>query len=101
MDPNYKPLQQQADQLHGKFLDYRDDRNDQLSRWLENETKQVREDIEQGKAPRSVESRIQEIQKQLAQAKAQPTAAMSTDDAARLFDGYENMRVKLRGMPNY
>lgn len=101
MDPNYKPIQQQADKLHHKFIDICDDRESSLARTLENETKEVREDIESNKAPRSVEDRIKRIQQQLQQAKAHEVSALSPEDADFLFDAYEHLRVSLRQMPNY
>jgi gas vesicle protein len=101
MDPNYKPLQQLADQLHGKFIDMCDDRSDQSAQWLEGETKQVREDIEENKAPRAIEDRVRGLQNRLQQAKDRPTDAISPNHAADLFASYEQLRNKLRSMPNY
>jgi hypothetical protein len=101
MDPNYKPIQQQAEKLHFKFKDVCDNHEDQLARWLEEQTKEVREDIERNKPPRAVEDRIKNIQQQLRHAKAQPVPALSPDDADLLFDSYEQLRGKLRGLPNY
>lgn len=101
MDPNYKPLQQQADRLHHKFQDIVDDRSQSLARSLESECREVREDIERNKAPRAVEDRIKRLQQSLRQAKSQATPALSPDDADMLFDAYESLRESLRRLPNY
>ncbi len=101
MDPNYKPLQQQADKLHYKCSDVIDDRNHPLAQMLDRETKEVREDIESNKPPRNVEDRIKRIQKELERAKDTPVPALSPDDADMLFDEYERLRESLHRLPNY
>lgn len=101
MDPNYKPIHQQADKLHHICIDILDDRGNPLGQMLERETKEVREDIEQNKPPRSVEDRIRRIQRELEKAKDNEVAALTPQDADRLFDEYERLRSDLRGLPNY
>lgn len=101
MDPNYKPLQKQADRLHHTFMDIADDRNHPVGRSIEKEGREVREDIERNRPPRAVEDRIRRLQQTLNQAKASPTPALSPDDADRLYDAYEDLRQDLRSLPNY
>lgn len=101
MDPNYKPIQQQADRLHHTFRDIADDRNSPVGQTLEKETREIREDIESNRSPRAVEDRIRRVQQVLHQAKDSPTPALSPDDADRLFDAYEDLREALRRLPNY
>ncbi len=101
MDPNYKPIHQQADKLQYKCKDLIDDDRDPLAQMLQRETVEVREDIEQNKAPRAVEDRIKRIQQQLEKAKSQEHPALSPQDADYLFDAYEQMREDLRGLPNF
>ncbi len=101
MDPNYKPLQQQADKLHHKCSDIIDDRDHPLAQLLIRETKEIREDIESNKPPRKVEDRVKQVQKELEHAKDRPVSALSPDDADLLFDGYERLREDLRQLSNY
>lgn len=101
MDPNYKPLQQQAEHIHHKCMDILDDKSDPLAHLLERETKEIREDIERNKGPRTVEDRIKRVQRELERAKARPVPALSPDDADLLFDSYERLREGLRRLPNY
>lgn len=101
MDPKYKELQKQADSLHSRYLGMRDAPDDQLAVWLDKQTKEIREDLEQGKAPRSVETRVLEVLKQLEHAKSEPSPAISQQDAGALRSEYEHLREKLRGLSNY
>ncbi len=101
MDPNYKPLQQQADKIHHKCMDVLDDKSNPLAQLLERETKEIREDLERNKGPRTVEDRIKRVQRDLERAKDQPVSALSPDDADLLFDSYEQLREGLRRLPNY
>lgn len=102
MDPNYKALHQQADRLHNKFLDMRDDRGDQMAKWLEVQTRDVREDMEQNKSPRSIETRIQAIIKPLEEIKRMAdSSALSGHHAGELVEAYEHLRQELRRLPNY
>lgn len=102
MDSNYKSLHQQADRLHKKFLDMRDDRGDQLAKWLEVQTRDVREDMEQNKSPRAIEARIQGLIRPLEEVRMKADSpAISSHDAAALLNAYEDMRQNLRRLPNY
>lgn len=97
MDPNYKPLQKEADRLQHRMNDWIDDRNDPTGASLMREAREVMEDIESSKAPRSVEDRIKRVQRLL----QQDTPAISPEHAKTMEDEFEDLRRRLRDLPNY
>lgn len=101
MNANYKPLQQRADRLQYRLQDCIDNGTDNLSRQAMQIARDVREDIESNKAPRSIEARIIQLQRRLEEIKAQPSAAMTPRDAGSLLEDYEDLRRVVRGLPNY
>lgn len=101
MGMNYKDIYKQAMNLEHKLKDRLDDRNHPLSQQLIRQTKEVSEDLESQKDPRSVESRIREVQKLLIQARADGTAVLNPEESDMLHDAYEDLREDLRGLPNY
>lgn len=101
MNEQYKRLQRTADRLQFKCQDLLDDRSDPLGQLLIRETREVREDIEASKPPRSVEGRIVSLQRELAKARSTQLPAISPNDADYLFDEYDRLRTELRSLPNY
>jgi len=101
MNPNYKPLQQQADRLRHRVQDRIDDDSHALARQLTQASRNVMEDIESSKAPRSVESRIQQVQRVLEELKEKESSVMSARDADTLEEDYEELRREIRKLPNY
>jgi hypothetical protein len=97
MDPNYKPLHREADKLQHRVNDWIDDRGHPAGSALLKESREVMEDIERNKAPRSVEDRIKRVQQYL----RQDSPAISPDHAKTLEDDYEDLRRGLRSLPNY
>ena len=97
MDPKYKPLHQQADRLQHKMSDWIDDRSHPVGSNLLRESREIMEDLESSKPPRSVEDRIKRLQQHL----RQDSPAISSDHANSMEDAYEDLRREVRGLPNY
>lgn len=97
MDPKYKALQQQADRLQYKMNDWIDDKGHPLGAALIKESREVREDLESNKPPRSVEDRV----KRLIQHLRQDSPAISPEHAQSMENDYEDLRRSLRELPNY
>jgi hypothetical protein len=98
MNPEYKDLRIKADKIFYRCNDVLDDKGAAGS--LTGEVRNVVEDFEQGKNPRSIEDRIKRIIEQLKDIRSQGQI-MDTGDADDLIDRYEELREELRGMSNY
>jgi plasmid stabilization system protein ParE len=101
MNAAYKPIHQQADRLHHKTEAMIDDRSNPMAETISREARNILEDIESDKGPRSVEDRIKRLQQQLERLKDTPTSAISANDADSLQDSYEQLRGQLRRLSNY
>lgn len=101
MDPNYKPIHQQADKLFHKFQDIVDDRGDALAGSAEREIKEVVELLEMNRPPRAVEDRIRQVQQMMEKVRSGGSRMMTTEDATFMFQSYEQLRNQLRRLPNY
>jgi hypothetical protein len=101
MDQAYKQIRQQADRLHHKTEAMIDDRSHPMAEAISRECRNVLEDIESGRGPRTIEDRIKRLQQQFEQLKDRPTPAISTNDADTLQDEYEHLRRAVRSLPNY
>ena len=101
MDPKYQPLQKTADQLRYRMQDVVDKDAHQLASQLVKTARDVMEDIECSKAPRAVESRIEQLKRALEHFMSNPSEAISPNEARAMSDSYENLRRQLRAMPNY
>jgi DNA replicative helicase MCM subunit Mcm2 (Cdc46/Mcm family) len=101
MDPKYKPLQKQADALRYRMQDIVNKNAHHLGRQLVQVARDVMEDIECSKAPRAVESRIEQLKRLLGHFRANPSAVISPEAAQAMYDAYENLRRQLRALPNY
>ncbi len=97
MDPKYKAAHQQADKLQHRMSDWIDDRSHPVGSALLRESREVMEDLESNKAPRSVEDRIKRVQQQL----RHDSPAISPDHANSMEDAYEELRRQVRELPNY
>jgi uncharacterized coiled-coil DUF342 family protein len=100
MDATYKALQKQADKLRYRMQDMVDSA-DEAGRKLMHESREVMEDIESNKPPRSIEARIRQLQQHLENCKAKPTASISPRDADTMVDDYEDLRRDVRAHPKY
>lgn len=101
MNPDYKQLHRQADQLFHKYLDIVDDKNDAMANGTQHEIREVIEDIEMSRAPRAIEDRVRHIEQMLEKVRAGQSSMMTPQDAALLINQYEQFRAQLRRLPNY
>lgn len=98
MNPDYQRLRQVADRLYYRFNDVVDDKNAAAS--LAREVRNVVEDFDQQKKPRSIDDRVKNVIGQLEQIRSSGTA-ISPSDADDLRDRYEDLRRDLRDLENY
>lgn len=101
MDPNYKPIYQKAQSLEHQVYDAIDDHNHPTVRVMRNEMRALMDDMESNKNPRSVENRVQVIQRQLNQLRAQGDQAMDYGHIDHFHRNFEDMRQDLRRFKNY
>ncbi len=99
MDPNYQELRRQADRLFHRFNDCVDDKN--ATRQLQEELRDVVEDFEMNKKPRSIDDRIKQVLQKLEELKDGDGQSIDHGDIDELHDGYEDLREDLRKLPNY
>lgn len=101
MKANYKPLQQMADRLQYRLQDCIDDDSAASGRQITQMARNVREEIEADKPPRSIEARIVQLQRRLEDLKAHGSGVMSPQDAHNFLEDYEDLRRDVRRLPNY
>ncbi len=101
MQDYYKDAYRQAEKLHHRFRDTVDEPDAPAMQKLHHETRQIAEDMEMDKKPRSIEDRIKVVQQELRRVRAQSDILMDYNDIDSLFDGYEDLRSALRKLPNY
>jgi hypothetical protein len=101
-DPMYDPLRNQAIQLHRKVQDFiGNDYAHPSASMLQREVRELQEDFETGKHPRSIEGRIKTIQNQLRQTQNIQNSYMNYNEFDYLHDNFEEMRMTLRKLNNY
>lgn len=98
MSPEYQNLRQVADKLYYRFNDVVDDKN--AAAGLASDVRNVVEDFDQQKKPRSIDDRIKRVIDQLSNIRTDG-AVMDSGDADDLRDRYEDLREELRGLDNY
>ena len=98
MNDEYKQLRGFADKIFYRFNDVLDDRN--AAGGLAGEVRNVVEDFEQQKNPRSIEDRIKRLIDQLKAARSSGQI-MDSGDADDLIDRYEELRQRIRELSNY
>lgn len=101
MDARYAPLQKQADRLRYRMQDVVNKNAHYLGRQLVQIARDVMEDIECSKAPRTVEARIEQLKRLLGQFKVDASDVISPQAAQSMYDSYEELRRQLRALPNY
>src|SRR3712207_5658899 len=99
MSPDYKRLRGEADRIYYRFNDVLDDKGAAGS--LVSEVRNVVEDFDQQKKPRSIEDRIKRVQQQLRALDDQCSTAMDASDIDDLLDRYEELRQDLHDLDNY
>lgn len=98
MSPEYQRLRQTADRLYYRFNDVVDDKG--AAAGLASEARNVVEDFDQQKKPRSIDDRVKRVIEQLGHIRADG-AVIDSGDADDLRDRYEDLREELRGLDNY
>jgi hypothetical protein len=98
MNPDYKELRSQADRLHYRFNDVCDDKN--AAAGMAGEVRNVVEDFEMNKSPRSIDDRVKRLLEELKRARSSGQPISSTD-ALDLIQHYEQLREELHRLPNY
>jgi polyhydroxyalkanoate synthesis regulator phasin len=99
MNPAYKAVQHEADHLFHRLEGMLDNRA--MGEGLAKQAENVREDIESGRGPRSIEDRIKRLQQQLEHYKEEPNPVITCQDAGHLAEEYEQLRRRVRSLPNY
>lgn len=101
MDHIYQPFQQRARQLEFHAHDALEGHDHPTSHVLREEFRRLTEDFEQQRHPRSIEARMQTIERQLMQAEHSGEHLMNTQHTIALRDNVERMRRDLKKMPHY
>ena len=104
MDPDiplFEQMRHQADQLHFKFKDFIVGSAPNSMAGLEHEVRELVEDFEKHKHPRTIEARIKAIQIALKQASHIPHGDINYHEFDYLYDAYEHMRRALREFHSY
>ncbi len=101
MNDDYREIYALAERLHYRFRDIVDQPNTSEMQQLRELTKQVVEDIEAGKKPRSIEDRIKAVQQRLDAVRDSGEAGMNSPDAEELYEAYQELREEVRDLPDY
>lgn len=101
MNAQYQELHRQADRLYHRFRDKVDQPDSDAMRRLEQELKQVVEDFESDRKPRSIEDRIKRVIGALDDLQHHGGTMIDFADADELHDQYEDMRRDLRKLPDF
>ena len=100
-DPMFQQFNQQADQMYHKFKDFVAGGPPNTFTSLEHEIREIVEDFEKNKHPRSIEARIKTVMTMLKQAEHMPHGEINYNEFDFLHDNYEHMIMALRKLPNY
>lgn len=101
MDTRYEDHWHKAVALRAQTHDLVNDASHPMARQLQHQTSQLVEDIELNRRPRSIEERIERIQHQLVEARAQGDAVLHIDHNNHLHQSYGHMREAVRRLPHY
>jgi hypothetical protein len=99
MNDDYKRLRERADHLFRRFNDTVD--NGAAAGSLAAEIRNVVEDFEMSKSPRSIDDRVKRVMEGLDELKRSGPDTMDYGDIDELHDGYEDLRGELRDLDNY
>lgn len=101
-DAQYQALHKQATDLNYKVHDMiGGDSSHPHAAALQREVRELMEDIEVRKMPRTIEDRVKTIQRQLKQAQVQQHSYLSYNEFDYLHDNYEHIRRGLQQWHNY
>jgi hypothetical protein len=101
MDPKYEPLLRQIDSLKYNIQDAVDHPEDSQARALQQEIQDYISDIRTNKRPRDLENRLKNMQVCLRRAHAHPGSFMSVEHADYFHHILEDIRMRIRQLPNY
>ena len=101
MKPEYEDLHHHADHLFHRLESMIDNHEDELAHELEENGRDVRELLERGRPPRSIEDSLKQLENSLNRLKAAPNAVISPQDAGSLLKDYEDLRRQVRSLPDY
>jgi hypothetical protein len=101
MDQKYKAAQNQAMSCENDLKNQLDDKNQDISRTLLDEARQLVSDLGGKRNPRSVEARVKYILDLLNQIKDHGEDIMDVQNTVAIRDNYEDLRRSLREFNNY
>jgi hypothetical protein len=101
MDQQYKNALKVAESLEFKIKDYLDDKSHNTAQTLTEEARQLVDDLEVKKNPRSVEGRVKSIMQTLKSVRGFASVVMDPDHAEHLYREYEKLMMSLRKFDNY
>jgi hypothetical protein len=101
MNDEYKHARQHAEQLHRRFSDLLDDRNNPNAASLLRDTRQLEELFEQNKTPRTIEDFVKRIIHSLEHMRSEGDQAMDFRHIDSFIKEYEHFQMSLRRFSNY
>lgn len=99
MNDDYKRLRSQADRIWHRFNDDVDSRS--AAAGIERNVREVVEDFERQREPRSIEDRIKTVIQQLKNLRETGPETIDFGDIDEIVDQYEDLRRDLRDLENY
>lgn len=101
MDQEYKRLHEEARRLLFRYQDVIDQPNHPTAQAFRRELQRLEDDIQSSKNPRSIESLIVAMQRQVKQIEDAPEPIMNPGHADDFHDRLEDMRQDIRRHPKY
>lgn len=97
----YQDFLKSCQSLQYKVHDRMDDKNSSIGRALIAETKNLIEEIEMQKNPKTLEEKVKHIQSLFHKAKEEGDAIMDYTDISFFDESYEHLKLTLRKFDNY
>jgi hypothetical protein len=101
MDSFYQRWHKQVDDLHYRLQDAFADANHSISQRLKQELQDLINDFSQQRSPRDIEVRIHGIINLIEPARSGREAFLSTADAVKFHDLFEQLRRDVHSHPHY
>ncbi len=99
MTDDYQRLHQQADRLYHRLKDVVD--NHAAGDVVAADARNVAEDFEMNKQPRSIEDRVKRVTESLKQLERGDGQTIDFNNLEELVDNYEELREEIRELDNY
>lgn len=99
MDADYQRLHQEAEELFHRFNDVVDDKAATME--LDENIRDVGEEFEMSKNPRSIEDKIEGVISSLKLMRRGGSEEMDFSNIDELIRDFEGLRQKVRDLPNY